>query len=306
MATRAWPSHKRATVHQLVMSPTPALMRLPPELRAHIYEYLLDVGKDKQIYIRNKHLKDGHQRATPAPSRSYYYTVDRSIGKRTWKTTYCIQGDKTLHMAILGVNRKMREEASHMLYARHSFDFADHIEAVAPFFEDRAVSSRDLVQEITLHKQGPMMPIESDAQAWAATCRILQTAGQLKRLTLVIGGGRPNGPWDGPQSLSVSDLKLLYETRHECLEWARELARVKSVEVVEISADLSYLAPPSSNAMLIFAAFSASIETTLIDFLREELGIPARTPHALKMKGSGPKAPTVGAGSPKSAATALS
>lgn len=243
-----------------------------------IYEYLLDTSGMKQIYIRNK--KQDFDRpidkSVTKTRRSSYYVLERPWGRRSCESTYSIAGDKELHLSIMAVNRKIREEASHLLYGRHSFHFGDHIEAVVPFFVDRALTM-NLVQDITVCKRGPMMPIESDSQVWSSICSHLKTLSRMQRLNLVIGGGQPHGDWDGPKELSVSDLRLLYATRHECLEWARELAGVDILEDVEISSSLAFLPKPKTTATRIFAAFSASIETSVVEFLRSDLGIPARS-----------------------------
>lgn len=220
------------------MAKDPALLRIPPEIRIMIYEYLLDTGGSQRLAIRNKQEPIGPQGGgRRRTQRSVYHVIERALGKRSRETTYVLEGDVQICTAILAVNQKMREEASHVLYAKHAFHFGDDIEAVAPFMADRTLATMALVQDITIHKRGPMMPIESDSQTWASTCRLLRTLPSLRTLRLVIEGGRPPGQWDGPQELSVSDLRLLYSTRHECLQWVRELAEVRAIGELEISAN---------------------------------------------------------------------
>jgi hypothetical protein len=45
---------------------------------------------------------------------------------------------------------------------------------------------------------------------------------------------------------------------------------------VELVAEMGPMPVPETSAVLIFAALSASIETTLVEFFKTELGIPAR------------------------------
>ncbi|KAF7543288.1 hypothetical protein G7Z17_g10862 [Cylindrodendrum hubeiense] len=255
----------------------PFLMRIPAEIRMMIYQYLLDNGSSKKISIRNKSRWE-YQTNDPNSLRSPYHIMERSFAKRSYETTYCADSDcdRAMHTAIMQINRKIREETSQFLYGRHSFHFGEHIEAVVPFLDDKTPQTRDLVKEMSLYKRSPTNAIEPDSLDWASVCRFMRNSTGLDKLTLVIEGGRPRQPWDGPQSLTVSDFRLLYSTRHESLEWARELASVKSIGEVEIVADIHYLPDPQSNMMLVLAAFSASIETSLVDFLREDLGIPAR------------------------------
>ncbi|KAI5462881.1 hypothetical protein BGZ63DRAFT_412614 [Mariannaea sp. PMI_226] len=259
------------------MTEEPIFMRIPAEVRMMIYEYLLDTGGSKSIVIRNKSRWE-YQSRHPNSLRSPYHIMERNFAKMSYETTYCADndGDRTMHTAIMRTNRRIREETSYLLYGGHSFHFGEDIEAVVPFLEDKMPRTRDLVKEISLYKRSPTNSMEPDSFDWASMCRFLSNSNGIEKLTLVIEGGRPRVPWAGPQSLTVSDFRLLYSTRHESMEWARELAAVKLMKNVEIVADVHYLPEPQTNMMLVLAAFSASIETTLIDFLRDDLGIPAQ------------------------------
>ncbi|CAM1507427.1 Fc.00g070680.m01.CDS01 [Cosmosporella sp. VM-42] len=258
------------------MAEEPIFLRIPAEIRMLIYEYLLDNGGSRSIAIRNKSRFEFQ--SCQKKQRSVYHIMERSFGRMSYETTYCVDSDHddlTMHTSIMCINRKIREEASHYLYGMHSFHFGEDLEAVVPFLDDKTPKTRDLVREITLYKRSPTT-VEPNSYDWAAICRFLKNVRKLNKLTLVIEGGRPRRAWDGPQELSVSDFRLLYATRHESLEWARELASVKTIGEVEIVADIHHLPDPQNNMMLVLAAFSASIETSLVDFLREDLGIPAR------------------------------
>ncbi|KAI9899497.1 hypothetical protein N3K66_005958 [Trichothecium roseum] len=238
---------------------------------------------------------------------------------------------REIHPSILSVNRLIHREASQRLYARSAFRFAADIEALVPFLSDLTPRTRSLVREISLRKRGgasagACVSADSDAGEWARLCAYL--AGQrregvmrLRRLDVVVEGGKPrcgisnsssssssnsssgnsvaqstghgnrNGTWDGPKELSVSDLRLLYATRHDSMEWVRDLAgagrsfagetsveeeqeQAAVAEEVRVRASLAPVAEPKTNMMLVHAAFSGSIETALVDFLRE-LGVPA-------------------------------
>lgn len=226
---------------------------------------------------------------------------------------------REIHPSILSVNKLIHHEASQRLYARSAFVFAADVEALVPFLSDLTPRTRSLVREISLRKRGgasagACASADSDAGEWARLCAYL--AGQrregvmrLRRLDVVVEGGKPrcgissnsgdnsgaqgaghgNGTWEGPKELSVSDLRLLYATRHDSMEWVRDLAgagrffageaveeeaAAAVAEEVRVRASLAPVAEPKTNAMLVHAAFSGSIETALVDFLRE-LGVPA-------------------------------
>ena len=251
------------------------LLRLPTEVRMMIYEYLLDGKGSSSIEIRNKASSLLQRGNGPKLRRSTYHVLERSMLRRSYETTYCVAGGRKMHPAILAVNHKIREEASHYLYGTHSFDFGRDIESVVPFFHDRTPRTRELVKEICLRKRGSVGTMEADSYEWAAVCRFLKTLPKLTRLRLVVEGGLPRQDWGGPKELSTSDLRLLCSTRHGSLDWARQLAEVKTIEKVEIVADIHYLSEPRTASMFIFAALSGSIETSLVEFLKTDLDIPA-------------------------------
>lgn len=258
------------------MGEDPIFLRIPTEIRMLIYEYLLDNGGNRSIAIRNKSRREfqNHDKKR----RSVYRIMERSFARMSYETTYCVDtedSDWTMHTSIMCANKKLREEAAYFLYGRHSFHFGEDLEAVVPFLDDQSTITRNLVREITVYKRSPTTG-QPDSYDWAAICDFLKNGRKLNKLTLVIEGGRPRGEWVGPQELSVSDFRLLYATRHESLEWARELASVKTISEVEIVADIHYLPDTQTNMMLVLAAFSASIETSLVDFLRDDLGIPVK------------------------------
>ncbi|KAF7552426.1 hypothetical protein G7046_g7420 [Stylonectria norvegica] len=260
------------------MAEDPIFLRIPAEIRMLIYQYLLHNNGSKTIAIRNK--SRWEVQGKEKRRRSVYPIMERTFARLSYETTYCADSveeddnDRNLHTAIMCTNRRIREEASCYLYGRHSFHFGENLEAVVPFLNDKTPTTRDLVREITLYKSSPTA--SPGSYEWAGICRFLRNLRWLDKLTLVIEGARPRRAWDGPQELSVSDFRLLYSTRHESLEWARELASVKTIGEIEIVSDIHHLPDPETNMMLVLAAFSASIETTLVDFLRDDLGIPAR------------------------------
>lgn len=256
----------------------PYLLRIPAEIRMQIYGYLLNNGGPDTFTIKNKPRRRSNADSTHLKKfrRSKYHVLERSMMRRSYETTYHLASEHDIHAAILAVNRKIREEASHYLYGKNSFHFGHELEAVVPFFADKTPSTRDLVKNITLHKRGPCSMTETDSYEWTGICRFLKMQPKLERLRLVVEGGQPRMGWEGPQELSISDMRLLYATRHECLEWARDLAEVEVIGDIEIVAYMNTIPQPKSNAMFIYAAFSASIETSLVEFLRTDLNLPVR------------------------------
>ncbi|KAI1107629.1 hypothetical protein F4804DRAFT_296598 [Jackrogersella minutella] len=249
------------------------LMRAPAEIRMMIYAYLFDDGGNKQLRIQNAGASKLSK--TEGRIRSRYYMLERSIHRRCYETTYRLDTDGvSFCAAAMRVNRKMYEETSYLVYGGHTFDFGSHIEAVEPFLSDLTPSSRQLIREISLYKQGPVPPYDNDRGEWKNVCRFLHDHGSIKKLRLVVQGGRPSVTWDGPKEFTAADLSLLFDIKHESMEWVGELARVKGIEELEILPDVQYCPPPSSTNMIIFAALSASIERGLTEFLRTKLRSP--------------------------------
>ncbi|KAI1386895.1 uncharacterized protein F4822DRAFT_328935 [Hypoxylon trugodes] len=254
------------------MTPSP-LMRVPAEVRMIIYSYLFDDGGNKRLRIQNAGA--GKLPKTDDRIRTRYYMLERSIHRRCFETTYRLESDGVSFCAsIMRVNKKIYEETAYLVYGGHTFDFGCHIEAVEPFLSDLTPPSRQLIREIALYKRGSVPPYDNDRCEWRNVCRFLEDHGSIKKLRLVVQGGRPSATWDGPEEFTASDLKLLYDIKHESLDWVGELARVKGIEELEILPDVQYCPPPSSTNMIIFAALSASIERGLTEFLRMQLRLP--------------------------------
>lgn len=242
-----------------------------------IYRLLLDEGGQTIFAIRNqpRRCPGIHAAKCMLLRRSNYYVLERSVARRSYETTYGLAEGSNLHPAILAVNRKIREEASYYLYGRLSFNFGHDLEAVVPFFADKTASTLQLVRGVALHKSLLSNVTEVSSYNWTAICSSLQTLPNLKKLQLVIEGGQPRQEWSGLKELSVSDIRFLYATRHDIIEWVRDLAMLDRLQEVEIRASVRPIAEPQSNSTLVYAAFSASIETSLVDFLSTELNVAA-------------------------------
>lgn len=262
-------------------------MRLPAELRLMVYRHLLSPNDADQVFIKTRErtwTRPADRQVEAAARRTSYYALDRrSLGRCSYKTTYGLdtsqsEGTTAMYPAIMAVNRRIYEETAYHLYASHSFHFDQNLDAVGPFIGDLTPSTQSLIHSISLHclLHSPSCCAASDWRFWSSMSQRLGNLPKLRKLKLTVQGGQPTKDWDGPKSLSVSDIKLLYATQHECLDWARELAAVESLEEVEIEVDVRPMPKPETTSTLIYAALSASIGGSLIEFLNEELNVPAR------------------------------
>ncbi|TDZ29909.1 Uncharacterized protein C8035_v003788 [Colletotrichum spinosum] len=257
------------------------LMRIPAEIRIMIYEHLLDDGGEKKLLIRNKGMHQLQAGALKTCRRSGYRVIERSFHRQCYETTYHLATKTSMHPAIMAVNRQIHRETSHMLYGLHDFDFGSDIEAVVPFLKDLAPESLSMLREMTVRKSGPMYHCESDRLDWQHMCRYLRGLDKMiPKIRIVVEGGEPTRAWEGPQTLGVSDLRLLALIKHDSMEWISELQQVQGIQELEIVPHMRYLPKPSTTATLLFAAFSRSIDTALVDYLRTDCQLPAKASSA--------------------------
>jgi hypothetical protein len=175
-------------------------LRIPSEIRLIIHDLLFDDRGHKTIEIRN--LAPDVYRRTQHVSRSKYRIISRDLVRCSAETTYVCHTDIQMHTTIMGVNRKIHEETTHVLYGGHAFSFERDIEAAVPFFQDLTVKTRPLIQEISVLKQGSVYSRENDRCEWSNLCEFLKENMQLRSLKLTVEGGRPSLGWDGLVRLS--------------------------------------------------------------------------------------------------------
>lgn len=251
------------------MSQLPPFMRIPSEIRLMIYHLLLDDKNNQVLEIRNECPDDFKKRSSI--SRTSYNVLGRDLIRQSRPTTYRLITDVDMHTSIMGINRKIYEETSHVLYSGHSFSFNRDIEAIVPFLGDLTSQTRPLLQEISLLKQGSVYSRDYDRCEWTEVCNFLREEMQLRSLKLIVEGGRPSMGWEGLPTYSSEDFLTLSKVRHEPLEWVWELLGIKGLRNLHIGAEIHHCPPSHSSSMEFFAAFSASIEKGFSDFMRAEL-----------------------------------
>jgi hypothetical protein len=235
-----------------------------------IYDLLFDDNQHKTFEIRNEDpeaYKGGRLHG-----RTSYRVLGRGLVRQSQPTTYRLITNADIHTSIMRVNRKIHEEATHLLYGNRSFSFGRDVEAIVPFFSDLTRRTRPLIQEISLVKQGSIYSRDYDRCEWSNVCEFLKDNMQLESLKLVVEGGRPRLGWDGLSQYTVADFRTLSNVRYEALEWVWELLAIKGIQKLDVSSEIHHCPPPShSRAMAFFAAFSASIEKGFTEYLRAEM-----------------------------------
>ncbi|KAK2025117.1 hypothetical protein LX32DRAFT_643031 [Colletotrichum zoysiae] len=252
------------------------LMRIPVEIRMMIYDHLLDDGGRSRLAVRSKAVHQLPAGILETYRRSRYWAMEKSFQRQCFETTYHLASETTMHLAVMTVNRQMYREASHILYGLHGFDFGSDIVAVVPFLRDLTPRSRAMIREMTVRKDGPLHDCESDRRDWANMCKYLRGLDKMvPKVRVVVEGGEPPAAWEGPRGLSVLDLRLLADLKQDMMEWIAELQRVEGIEQLEIVPHMRRLREPDTTSTIAFAAFSGSISTTLVEYLRTHCGLPA-------------------------------
>ena len=244
-------------------------MSIPSEIRLIIYGLLFDDKSQKTFEIRNQS-PDVYKRRDK-PFRTSYRVLGKDLMRQSSPTTYCLNSDAEIHTSIMGVNRKIHEESTHLFYTGHSFSFGRDVEAIVPFFSDLTVATRPLIREISLVKQGSVYSRDYDRCEWSSLCEFLRDNMQLQSLKLTVEGGRPSLGWDGLKLFTVGDFQTMKDIHYEPLEWVWELLTVKGIRNLEIGSEIHHCPPSHSKAMAFFAAFSSSIEKGFAEYLKGQL-----------------------------------
>lgn len=264
------------------------LLRLPYDVRVMIYGHLLHDNHQRQLSIRNKSIyfcQTSEERAKILKkyTRTQYYAHDTpgwNFSRRYFVTTYTHDElDSPMSTAFMAANRQIYDESSYLLYGLHSFNFGPSVEAAAAFLSDLTPRSKNLIQSVEIRKQSPLRMCHSEYHEWLRTCTMLSRLPNLKKLRIVVVGGKP--PDHAITGLPVrrlqpSDFRLLRDVSQPSMEWVDSLRAFTGLETLEIQADIGHMSKPDSSPAMQFAMFSMSIETTFIDFLREEYKLPAK------------------------------
>ena len=113
-----------------------AFPRVLAEIRLIIYKLLLLEHEDMILRIRTEVPYVYERRTQQTRRRSKFrYIADRMRSRRA-ESTYCLDRcPGYIYSAILGVNRQIHTEASHVLCSEHTFDFGTDIKSILPFYK---------------------------------------------------------------------------------------------------------------------------------------------------------------------------
>lgn len=116
---------------------TALFLEVPAEIRLIIYKLLLLEHEDMTLRIRTEDPSVYERRKQQTRRRSNFRYIADRMRSRSAESTYCLdRSPGYICSTILGVNRQIRTEASHVLYSEHTFDFGmDISKASYPFYK---------------------------------------------------------------------------------------------------------------------------------------------------------------------------
>ncbi|GAB7356445.1 hypothetical protein MBLNU459_g7214t1 [Dothideomycetes sp. NU459] len=205
--------------------------------------------------------------------RSHFLIRSDRFRARCMRTTYHLLTNPSLEAAILGASARLHAEAAALLYGAYTFDFDTHVEAVVPFLSDLGPLARSRVRSLRLVKRALPYEKDFDRAEWAAACDYLAlNLPGLRALALGIVAGKP-GPagWDGVPPFSKTDLHYMLEMGGDGWEWVRDLLGITGLEVLDVEPVVEHCPPPMSMAMARYVRFSASIDGSFAEFLKERM-----------------------------------
>ena len=253
------------------------LFRVPVEIRLAIYRLVTADHEDRVVRIRTEPPSIYEQRRHERRRRcTFRFNADR-IRSRCAESTYYFRRSQCqeLHTAVLAVNHKIHAEASHVLYAAHTFDFDMDIEAMLPFLQDLAPASLSAIRRIRMVKRSLPYTKDFDRCEWRSACSFIAESMrsgqlQLKQLDLDVSGGMPSMANKPALTYSESDFGIMSELEEmeEDMEWVRHVVRIQGLQVLNVRALFEHCPIPGSKKMEFFVKFSASIEKGFTDYLK--------------------------------------
>lgn len=260
------------------MARIPPFLRVPAEIRLIIYELLLSDHDDKTFCIRTENPATYQRRKGEERRRRTFRYIQDRMRSRSGESTYGLIKSSGLYPSILGVNRQIHSEASHVLYS-HTFDFGLDVESILPFLQDLTPTALSSIKRIKMTKRSLPYTKDFDRCEWRNACDYIAKNLSLVQLDLRVYGGTPslaNRPvlhWKQNSTYTKADFALITKLE-ECeddMEWVKQVAAIKGLQVLNVKALLEHCPIPGSKAMAFFVNFSASIEKGFTEYLRSHM-----------------------------------
>ena len=255
---------------------TVPFLRVPAEVRLIIYKLLLSDHENKTLRIRTEQPSMYEQRKRETRRRrNFRYIADR-LRSRSAESTYCLDESPGIRPSILGVNRQVHAEASHVLYSEHTFDFGTDIESILPFLQDLTPVALSSIKRMVFVKRSLPYTRDFDRCEWRNACAFISQNLRLVQLDLYVEGGTPSLAkkpamyWKQKSTYSMGDFAFIAKLGEmdEDMGWMKHVVAIKDLQILNVKALLQHCPIPSSKAMAFFVNFSASIETGFAEYLR--------------------------------------
>jgi len=259
------------------------LLRAPAEIRLVIYKLLLLNHDDKTLRIRIEDPSIYKDRKREQRERCKFRFMNDRMRSRSTESTYFLKRTpyQEIDAAILGVNHQIHEEASHVLYHEHVFDFDMDIESIVPFLNDLTPVALSSIKHIRLVKRSLPYTKDFDRCEWRNACNFItenmrSKNMRLQLLDLYVYGGTPSLAnqstlhWKQNHTYTKSDFGIIskLEDMEEDMEWVKHIVAIKGLRMLNVKALLEHCPIPGSKKMAFFVNFSASIEKGFTDYLK--------------------------------------
>lgn len=263
------------------MAKVAPFLRVPAEIRLEIYKLLLLDNNHKTLRIRIEDPSVYARLKGEDRRRSKFRYISDRMRNRSAESTYCLEKgyEKGLHTSILGVNHQIHNEAAHVLYSEHVFDFGMDIESVLPFLQDLTPAALGPIKRMSIAKRSLPYTKDFDRCEWRNACNFISKNLKLAQLDLVVYGGTPslaNRPalhWKQTHTYNKSDFGTILKLQEmdEDMEWVKHVVAITGLQVLNVKALLEHCPVPGSKAMAFFVNFSASIEKGLTEYLSSHM-----------------------------------
>lgn len=202
----------QASPHVRAYNGHSAVLEVPAEIRLIIYKLLLLEHEDMTLRIRTEDPSVYERRKQQTRRRSKFRYIADRMRSRSAESTYCLdRSPGYICSTILGVNRQIHTEASHVLYSEHTFDFGTDIEGILPFLQDLTPTALSSIKPMNIVKRSLPYTREFDRCEWRNACAFISQNLRLVQFDLCVEGGTPslaNKPalyWGRESTSSMAD-----------------------------------------------------------------------------------------------------
>ncbi|KAF2148210.1 hypothetical protein K461DRAFT_271745 [Myriangium duriaei CBS 260.36] len=248
-----------ATRIPISMSP---FLRLPVEIRLHIYSYLLQPAltydtPDDSLHNLDPatptiHIRTQEPRAFCTLNTTLRHRfIVRDFRGRAIPTTFTLEPRPGLHVSILATSKSIHAEAAAVLYGANAFDFSSCIEAIVPFFSLLSDATRARVRTLSIAKRPQCYDKEFDRAEWEAAMEFVAGEMKVQRLWLALMTGRPAanlyadlGPGIVSNPYADGEWEVLLGV--EGFEWLRHLLGIDGLKEIKLSVVEGHCPPPVS------------------------------------------------------------